>query len=94
MSGGYIGSSDFGYKNMNVRERVKNNKTLHINIATQFIAKYFIPRDHTKYTNIGPYMLQRTTQPSSKYQSTLFKVPRNPLQSTTQPSFKEAHHSL
>ena len=32
--------------------------------------------------------LQSTTQPSSKYNTPLFKAPHNPLQSTTQPSSK------
>ena len=31
---------------------------------------------------------QSTTPPSSKYHTTLFKVPHHPLQSTTQPSSK------
>ena len=36
--------------------------------------------------------LQSTLQPSSKYQTTLFKVPYNPLQSTIQPSSKYHTH--
>ena len=64
-------------------ESVLNNQQLHRLNHVSWLGIFLL-------YNCGPFYLYclLTTSPSSKYHTTLFKVPHNPLQSTTPPSSK------